>query len=219
MKAHLNLTFIIANLAAASLLTNCSGTDVVNQRGADNRQSANQTAKSSSIPATTQRSVSVATVDVPVAGDEVDPTKGDIVAGLENKVSCYQQANDLCVMMQTDRSDVSSMEKLCENSDSDAGLQEGNICADLDITAKCNIEIKGDRFTIYNIGGLSTAKESALAKECAGVKVDGKVFKGTFVTVTDEYTQNLELLDGGFLDILKKIFEGIFGFLIKIFQK
>lgn len=219
MKAHLNLTLTVSIFAAANLMTSCGSTKAINQSATAKSRTANQATKSSQSSKAKVTPVLIATVEVPAAGDDFDTTKGDIVTDLVNKVSCFQPSNDLCVLMQTDRSDVSNMEKLCEADDFTAGLEEGNSCADLDITAKCNIEIKGDRFTIYNIGGLSKAKESALAKECAGVKVDGKVFKGTFVTVTDEYTQNLAEPNGNFLEILKKIFEGIFSILAKLFQK
>lgn len=223
MKAHLTFTFILVTTAAT--LTSCGDKELVDQRIAAGRSNAEQSARSGKVSPTVNKkdsagstSAPVVTLTVPVAGDETDPTEGDTVVGLDNKVSCLQRGTDLCIYRQSDSDDLSSMEEICENSDSGSGLQDGNQCADLDITAKCNIEIKGDRFTIYNIGGLSVAKEDALAGQCAGIKVDGKVFKGTYVTLTDHYVQNLKSF-GEILEIITKVFKGIFGFLAQIFGK
>lgn len=222
MKAHLNLTFILVTFGGAAALTGCGANDVVSQRAGADRQSADQRSPTANGQAGGGQAVSVATIEVPVAGDDADPTKGDVVVGLDNKVSCYQKSSNVCLFIQTNRTSLASMKGLCANGDASADLQKGNTCADLDITAKCNIEIKGDRFTIYNIGGLTKDKDDTLKEQCAGVKADGKVFKGTYVTLTDSYVANLAgngKKNNNILEILKKVFQGIFGFLLQFFQQ
>lgn len=194
------LTCVLTAATAAMLLSSCGAEITDNRFETSSRQS-------------TPR-LTVATVHVPAAGTSAAPTAGDIVAGLPTKASCYQPSSNTCILMQTKDSDTSSLEQICQNDDSAAQVSQGNGCAALAITAKCNIEIEGDRFTIYNIGGLSKDKEQTLAAQCSGMSVDGKMYKGTYVTVTDTYTQNLK---GGIpqnvFDILKRVFQGIFGLL------
>lgn len=203
------LTCVLTAATAAMLLSSCGG-EVTNQRF--------ETSGRQSTPKLT-----VATVHVPAAGTAAAPTAGDIVEGLPTKASCYQPSTNTCILMQTQDSDTASMEQICQKDDSAAQVSQGNGCAALAITAKCNIQIKGDRFTIYHIGGLSQDMEKTLSDQCAGMTVDGKIYKGTYVTVTDTYTQSLRgnrgnrgnrgALGQNILDILKRVFQGIFGLL------
>lgn len=219
------LTFIIAPATAALLLSSC-GSEITDQRKAEIlSQSANQSSGDASTLQTsptvrtskTPAPVSVATQYVPPTGNNVNPTEGDVVPALKNRVSCFKEESNVCVMMQTNRNDISSMERMCSNAECGAQLQSGNGCANLDITAKCNIEIKGDRFTIYNIGGLSKEREQALAEQCRGMSVGGSQFKGTFVSLTDEYQQSAGELPKEIRDLLQQLFRGIFNFLAKMF--
>lgn len=205
------LTCVLTTAIGAVLLTSCGG-EIKNQRfDATGRQASSSTSSPK---------LTIATVHVPAAGTAGDPTAGDIVAGFSSKASCFQPSTNTCILMQTKDSDTSSMERVCQKDDSAAQLTQGNGCAKLAITAKCNIEIKGDRFTIYNIGGLSQDKEQTLAEQCAGMSVDGKMYKGTYVTLTDSYTQSLQGnrgrrggLNQNVIDILVRVFQGIFGLL------
>lgn len=222
MKASVSL--VLATATAAALFVGCAGESVESQRtrtGVSQSSASDQTARpTSNIEKTVEKidstkNLPVATLYVAPEGDKADPTEGDIVDNLANKVSCFQKTASTCILLQTNRTSFPGIEKVCK--DNDSVLEAGNQCGDLDITAKCNVEIKGDRFTIYNIGALSKQKEDVLAKDCAGMKVGNAVFKGTFVSLTDQYAQNIGGLPGVILNVLDSIFRGIFGVLGAIF--
>lgn len=120
---------------------------------------------------------------------QVNPTAGDNEPSLRFKTSCYQPRNDSCFLHQADSNNSGFYERLCRQGSRDARVTRGrNACAQLEITAKCSANFRGDKLIFYNIGKLTKAKDKELSDTCAGTEVLGQVIRGEyerFATPTD----------------------------------
>lgn len=119
--------------------------------------------------------------DTPKPPTTIDPTKGDNVASLRFKTSCYQPGNESCFLHQASSNNSGFYERLCRQGARDAKVTKGsNACAELKISAKCSVNFRGDKLIFYNIGALTKAKDKQLTDTCAGTEVLGQVIRGTY---------------------------------------